>query len=82
MPKIRMITQLLEENISLLMEPENRIDVTQEKENHHSLLEGMQTSTGTKEHSMWFLKKLDTEPPHHLAIPLLGAYLKEMKSAH
>ena len=49
------------------------------KWNPLTLLVGMQTSTATMENMWKFLKKLETELPYDLAIPLLGIHTEETR---
>ena len=51
------------------------------KGNPHSLLVGMKTGAATMENSMEILKKLKMEISYDPAIPLLGIYPKNLKSA-
>ena len=51
-----------------------------EKRNPHALLVGMQIGATTVENSMEVSQKNKTEPPYDPAIPLLGIYLKKMKT--
>ena len=48
----------------------------------HTLLVGLQISAATLESSMEIPQKDGMEPPFDLAIPLLGLYPKDLKSAY
>jgi len=50
------------------------------KRNPDAWLVGMQTGATMMENSKRYLKKLKLEVPYDSAIPLLGIYLKKMKT--
>ena len=48
----------------------------------HTLLVGLQISAATLESSMEIPQKVGMDPPFDPAIPLLGLYAKDLKSAY